>query len=308
MNILSRITSPLSIGILLLMSFFSFFKNKSAETKQEGKPTRTTQQGTDSTYHVNDLLIQFPEQEKDELYLLMNSEENLKFLQENPILKKQVDGVEGCFVLENVITPQECKLFVEISEKMGYKPSPLSVLAGKFDTSVINNSTKQIRDSERILTDLPEKVIEVLNKRIEHLLPEKVDIYGEEWTLRKNTPINERIRFNKYGVTQKFGPHMDAGYRKNDHEMTQLTIVFYLNEDFKGGETTFFPGGRRHLLEEATVQEVRIVPKIGLVSVFFQNGKLNHRHEGSPVIEGFKYIIRSDIAYIKSSWLESQNQ
>ena len=192
---------------------------------------------------------------------------------------------------------------------MGYKASPLSVLSGSFDTSVINNTTKSIRDSERILTDLSDSVIKIMNERIEEFLPEKVEIYGEEWTLRKGTPINERIRFNKYGKTQKFGPHMDAGFRKNDHEMTQLTIIFYLNEDFKGGETTFFPGGKRHLLEASnTTKEVRIVPKTGLVSVFFQNGKLNHRHEGSPVEEGFKYIIRSDIAYIKSSWLEQKDE
>jgi len=282
----------------MLSSIRNFFSssNSSATESKTSTPSSSVSSnkntGTDRTYHVNDLLIPFPQ---DQIQLDPNYKE------QGLIRCEAVDGVEGCWIIHNVLTLGECEQFINLSEGMGYKPSPLSVLSGEFNTSQFNESTRQIRDSHRILTDMPPELIRILNERIEELLPQTVTVYGDEWVLRKGTPINERIRFNRYNVTQKFGPHFDAGYKKNVNEMTQLTIVFYLNEDFKGGETTFFPGNKRTQFEEpGKVKEVRIVPKIGLVSVFFQNGELNHRHEGSPVTEGVKYIIRSDIAYVRA--------
>ncbi|KAL9658607.1 hypothetical protein ABK040_006144 [Willaertia magna] len=290
---------------------------------QQPPQTTTIPQGTDKTYHVSDLLIPFPTTIKslvkntstdnsDNNKQLKEEEEEEQQIEETPlhfeqdysklnITCEEVNGVEGCWLIHNLLTPIECQQLITISEKqMGYKPSPLSILTDQFDTSQYNEETKRIRDSQRILTDCPKEVMKIFNERIERYLPLTVDIFGNEWLLRSGTPVNERFRFNKYEVGQKFGPHFDAGYTKNRNEMTQLTIIYYLNDNFKGGETTFFPGNKRYANEEeGTMKEVKIKPKTGMASVFFQNGKLNHRHEGSPVIEGVKYIIRSDIVYVR---------
>ncbi|KAG2388542.1 hypothetical protein C9374_000706 [Naegleria lovaniensis] len=296
--------------------------------KADSEPTSkitssSSSNGTDKTYHINDLLIPFPSIPVHEI-LQIDREHDI---QSSIQFESLEHAVTGCFLLHNVLTRLECETLIQISEQMGYQPSPLSILSGQFNTSEYNQSTKQVRDSERVLTDMPQEVIRVLNERIEKYLPQTIQLHSGEWTflskngkqeeiiekernneysdlwlLRKGTPINERIRFNKYTPTKKFGPHFDAGYKKNKNEMTLLTIIFYLNDNFSGGETTFFPGGKRTQMDEpnSVVKEYRIVPRAGMVSVFYQNGPLNHRHEGSPVIEGCKYIIRSDIAYVRA--------
>ncbi len=42
---------------------------------------------------------------------------------------------------------------------------------------------------------------------------------GEEWNLKREAPVNERWRFNKYDIGQKFGPHFDAGFMRNINEV-----------------------------------------------------------------------------------------
>ena len=57
--------------------------------------------------------------------------------------------------------------------------------------------------------------------------------------------------------------------------------MIYLNDDFTGGETTF--------------DDVSIQPKTGTALCFIHEQK----HEGTPVIEGTKYVIRTDVMYRK---------
>lgn len=61
-----------------------------------------------------------------------------------------------------------------------------------------------------------------------------------------------------------------------------VTIQLYLNQGAEGGETTFLEG-----------DGLKVIPKTGGVLLF------EHRieHEGSEVLSGVKYAIRSDIMY-----------
>jgi hypothetical protein len=54
--------------------------------------------------------------------------------------------------------------------------------------------------------------------------------------------LNEAIRINKYSGERKgyFGPHKDAQFCPNGDERSIMTLLIYLNEDFKGGETCFY--------------------------------------------------------------------
>lgn len=128
--------------------------------------------------------------------------------------------------------------------------------------------------------------------------------------------MNSRWRFNKYLEKQKFAPHFDAGFTKNINESTHLTFILYLNEGFNGGETIFFPEGTNDSSQIVKnsgklfgwskpneVKEVKVIPKIGLVLVFFHNGALSPRHEGAPhhSPDMSKYIIRSDIVFQRAN-------
>ncbi len=245
--------------------------------------------GTDKTFHVSDLLRKF---EGD-------PQLDPEYVQQQLISKEEVQQVAGAFLLHNFLTPKECSAFIQISEGLQYEESPLSILSGNFDTSQRDEDTKRIRNSERVLVDIPMEMLSIMNQRIVDFLPQTVSIYSQQWELCRECPINPRFRFNRYKQGHYFKPHMDAGYRKNQDEMTQLTLIVYLNECIDGGQKIFFPQGKKHgLQKEGTVQEVVISPKTGLALVFFQNGELNHRHEGATVLGDVpKYIIRSDICY-----------
>ncbi len=93
--------------------------------------------------------------------------------------------------------------------------------------------------------------------------------------------LNERFRFYRYDPGQAFRWHRDGRFVRDLKEASRLTFMIYLNEDFRGGATEFdFPA-----------EVVR--PRTGMALVF-EHG-LNH--QGAEVIEGTKYVLRSDVMY-----------
>jgi hypothetical protein len=91
--------------------------------------------------------------------------------------------------------------------------------------------------------------------------------------------LNERFRFYRYDPGERFAPHTDGCFRRNNGQESLLTIMIYLNEGCEGGETNF--------------GDVQIVPKAGM-ALIFDHYLLN---EGAAVLSGRKYVLRSDVMY-----------
>jgi hypothetical protein len=100
-----------------------------------------------------------------------------------PITKEHLDGVDGGFLLHHVFTENECKQYIEASEEMGYESSPLTILNGNYDKSQLTDYTKQIRDSMRVLCDVPQELVRELEMRIEKFMPEQVTVDNHKWNL-----------------------------------------------------------------------------------------------------------------------------
>ena len=96
---------------------------------------------------------------------------------------------------------------------------------------------------------------------------------------RRAVGLNERLRFYRYGPGQRFAPHTDGCYRRKSGEESFLTLMIYLNGGARGGETRF--------------ENASITPAPGLALLF------DHylMHEGARVLEGQKYVLRSDVMY-----------
>jgi hypothetical protein len=92
---------------------------------------------------------------------------------------------------------------------------------------------------------------------------------------------NPRLRLYRYGPGEKHGAHWDTVVELPGGVRSLLTLVFYLNDGFSGGETDFPELGRT------------IVPRRGSALLF------QHRilHEASEVHGGEKYVLRTDILY-----------
>ncbi|CAG8498621.1 731_t:CDS:1 [Scutellospora calospora] len=178
------------------------------------------------------------------------------------------------FTIDNVCTPEECAALIKLSEEGGYEPALVNVGGGHQELMTnVRNNARYIRDDFKLVSDLW--------SRISKFIPttwgkDKFPVVG----------LNERLRFLRYDPGELFKPHQDGSFqRPNGSETTYVTVQLYLNEEgLEGGETSFL---------NFTGDKVKVTPKTGMVLVF------EHLlfHEGSEVLKGRKYVIRTDVFY-----------
>jgi prolyl 4-hydroxylase len=92
---------------------------------------------------------------------------------------------------------------------------------------------------------------------------------------------NPRLRVYRYGPGERHGAHWDTVVELDGGVRSLVTLVFYLNDGFEGGETDFPELGRT------------IAPRAGRALLF------QHRilHEATEVRSGEKLVLRTDILY-----------
>ncbi|CAF1283648.1 unnamed protein product [Rotaria magnacalcarata] len=191
-------------------------------------------------------------------------------------LPDKQDHGKLAFTLSHIFSSEECIEWIRMSEEKGYSLALLNVGGGREILA------PKYRDSSRCLIDSVE-LAQKLFLRLEPYLPRtwkdgRFELIG----------LNERLRFLRYDPGQKFLPHTDGQYRRQDGsgEESFLTVQLYLNDDFQGGETTFID-------TDNTQNQVSFSIKTGMVLIF------EHRivHEGTSVKAGRKYTVRTDVMY-----------
>ncbi|GMU54106.1 MAG: hypothetical protein AMXMBFR33_32520 [Candidatus Xenobia bacterium] len=179
--------------------------------------------------------------------------------------------LENVFVLRDFLSPEECQRQIALTEGDGYIPAGLTVGPDKYVQA------PEIRNNDRVIRDDPELASQ-LWRRASPCTPPQF----EEWTA---IGLNERFRYYRYQPGQRFAPHYDGKFRRDAHEQSKLTFMVYLNDEFQGGETIFYSDRERELL--------RVQPRAGMALVF----KHAILHEGSSVVAGTKYVLRTDVMY-----------
>ena len=170
----------------------------------------------------------------------------------------------GIFTIAQFFSPEECLAYIARSEGAGYEAATIQTQDGAvLDT--------QIRNNERLILDDAE-LARQLWERLQPHLPKMM-------TGRQAIGLNECFRFYRYEPGQYFAPHSDGSFRRDNGEESRLTVLFYLNDDFEGGETAF--------------TELVVQPEKGMALVF------RHEliHEGRTVTSGAKYVLRSDVMF-----------
>jgi len=210
--------------------------------------------------------------------------------------REEIEGVPSAFLIHNVLTPEECELYIQESERLGFTDAPLTVGQDRYEMA------KDVRDNLRVMWKASARMLIPIWERIRDLIPHELpDFRG--WEVVHENGLNERFRFYRYDPEQIFRPHFDGCFRRNEAEQSHYTFIIYLNEGFDGGETTFFPGNRGGMFSSRqNKKEVRVNPRRGSALVFRHTGGDSPLHEGSPHhTPGMrKYVLRSDVMYIKS--------
>jgi prolyl 4-hydroxylase len=160
--------------------------------------------------------------------------------------------------LDNILSKDECNSLISLAESKGFEKAPFN-----------NSLNSEIRKSSRvIITDID--LADKLYERIKEYIP--------------SGTINPYFRFLKYTKGDEFKPHTDGQYYdKQSNTISKLTLLIYLNEDYKGGYTTLNKDNNW----------CSITPKAG--KILLQDQRI--LHAVFPLEEGVKYVIRTDIMY-----------
>lgn len=180
----------------------------------------------------------------------------------NPV--RIVEKNSGVFIIENYLSAALCQHYITMGEEIGYVPSEVNLQGG-------SRRAEEIRNNDRVIFDDPALAASLFERALP-LLPAHIGT----WELHG---FNERFRFYRYGPKEYFKWHRDGSFAKSPDEVSCLTFMIYLNDDFEGGATEF--------------KTEFIVPQEGAALVF------PHKlpHQGTEVISGIKYVLRTDVMY-----------
>lgn len=211
-----------------------------------------------------------------------------RFDVEQDILKDNVKPfkriLENGFIIEEILSDNEIKVLYDIYEKQEKIPVSIDGIVSHYNE---NDNICSYR-----ATMFSKIIAEKIFDRIKYLIPsqEGYEAIG----------INESFRFIDYTNSGILIPHYDGEYKRNENEVSLLTIVIYLMTGEKG-RTQFIKEVRdSHNFEDwdrmASDEEVieTALNKKGSALIF------PHRtlHQGEQVI-GRKIIVRTDIMFRK---------
>lgn len=202
-------------------------------------------------------------------------------------LRKE-DGTLLVQEIPNFLSSQECNRLIQGANDRGFeKPN-----FGKA------------RICERLHT-VNEDLSSWVMDKLRDYLPKVITIDGVRWRLSRFTHHWRYVHYKPGGL---FAPHYDGAKLLPWKEMSVFTVQVYLNENFSGGSTRFYMD---YLPNRMTPHQVgygqvtqfdpkngpthQVEPKTGKVLVF--NHTENILHDGEPVAEGEKYILRDDVLY-----------
>jgi hypothetical protein len=179
-----------------------------------------------------------------------------------------------CFPLPDVLDAATCQQLIGQATARGFART-----GGDYPPSY--------RDNDRLVLDDPD-LAAWLFERVRGLLPATLDLAGETWALEG---LNERFRFCRYQGGQGFRIHRDGAHAPTPERRSLLTFQIYLDDTagFSGGHTRFY-AARRGPMTHA------VVPREGHAIVFDHQ----YWHDGEPVPEGTKHVLRTDVIYRRS--------
>ena len=177
---------------------------------------------------------------------------------------KSRDLGHGMLAIDGFLSAAECTHFIALSERLGFE----NVTAAASENE---RARPGARDNDRTTLDDPD-----LARRLwQRAAPAVPEIDGAI-----PAALNPRFRIYRYDPGQRFTRHRD-GIVRQDGMFSLLTILFYLNDDYEGGETRF------------TDLSVAWRGAPGQAFLFPQRAL----HEGAEVTRGRKYLLRSDVLF-----------
>jgi predicted 2-oxoglutarate/Fe(II)-dependent dioxygenase YbiX len=166
--------------------------------------------------------------------------------------------------IPDFLSPAECAALIARSEALGFAEAGVALPGGaQLIKAIRNNYRLEYADAA---------LAEIYWQRLRGLLPTEPDGAAA-------VGLYEQFRFYRYDVGERFNKHKDGSVRVSEALTSRWTFLLYLNDDFAGGATEF--------------EGLTVAPRRGAALCF----RHELRHKGCPVMQGRKYVLRSDILY-----------
>ncbi|KAI8908908.1 hypothetical protein EDD86DRAFT_191293 [Gorgonomyces haynaldii] len=280
----------------------------SAFDRREHVPFQVTQQTQDYYKQKFKIVMHQKGEERRtknvyDFTLYHSDPDTIQFEKPQEIQKLQVPNVPGAFMMTNVLSDDECNQILTASESIGYTGDAPLVGEASQQKSILAHNFFWLAD---------EHLLSIIFERCKPHLPQSIDGLAL-------TGLNARWRLYRYVPGAIYRPHIDGAwpasglkdgkyhYDLEGNQRSRLTFLVYLNDEFSGGYTTYFVPST----QVGVMYAQAVVPRRGCI-VCFPHGasKGSLLHEGSPVFEGTKYIIRADVLYElpEEEWHKSEQE
>lgn len=215
--------------------------------------------------------------------------------------------VPNLSLIKDVLTSSECSAIIAACESVKFLP----------DAPIRDDGSEASVLAHNVYWLVDQPFHDILWNRVKPFVPAHV-------SGRKARGINRRFRVYRYVPGAEYRCHIDgawppsgksvdaSGNEKYHYDVSAgtpgvpkevqlptkqsslFTFLMYLNDEFEGGETTFFLPSVR----EGILNSYSLLPVMGAVAVF-PHGENDSAllHEGTGVRSGCKYIVRTDVEY-----------
>ncbi|KAG5732744.1 hypothetical protein E4T56_gene16733 [Termitomyces sp. T112] len=193
-------------------------------------------------------------------------------------------------LIDEFLSPAECKAFVKFIDELPLELTPPKK-RGEAERVNYRFSVTSVSFAQRLHALL-----------VPHL-PSFPYPTSMKCTRKEDDPprlphsFNSNIRMYKYTPEQHFGKHYDDSVRDPiTGAKSEWTLLIYLTgveDGVEGGETLFYKD------ERGKPQEVITAPLTKGTALLHRHGQECMLHEGSKVIKGNKYVLRSDLMFMK---------
>jgi hypothetical protein len=170
------------------------------------------------------------------------------------------------WTVDDALSPAECEAYIGRMRAGRPEVAPIVGHHGPEIDLEVRNNTRVMWDDAAEANALLARVASRVPPRLSEMV-----LAG----------ANPRLRLYRYAAGERHGAHWDTVVHLDGGVKSLLTLVFYLNDGFSGGETDF------------PELDQRVVPRVGRALLF------QHRilHEATEVSSGEKLVLRTDVLY-----------
>lgn len=202
------------------------------------------------------------------------------------------------FAAKNFMDPDECKSWVKFAEDAGFED-----LCSPQTREYAQRECGRISKTDWCMAD---RLYQRMKSVVEEIASQ-VTISNRDESYAPIT-CNGNLRLYRYQKNMSFGRHYDGSEditSRIEGAHTEITVLVYLSS-CKGGATRFYlptSSKRKSNGKKKTSNNdkdgIAFCPEVGAILMHI-HGDRCLEHEADPVLDGIKYVLRTDIVYAPS--------